>query len=181
MSGMDWVPSLTYGQELVLITGTTRSRVDLLMSGDLDVDVIGKVEDTDDLFVHRIVGEVYFSETGRTSGGRLTWGIMPVQEDFSEIDADAPWDLSGDMFNEPEIANLRFWHIRNLVASGTAYDNWDATGSGHITPWHFHVDIKPRQKFGSRLNLWPAMFFSTTDADSQVRVAQYLRLLCSGR
>lgn len=178
---MDWVPSLTYAQSIVLITGGVRSVVSLLMSGDLDTDVIGKVEDTDDLFCHRIVGEVYFSESARTSAGRLTWGIMPVQEDYTQVDADVPWDTTQDVFSDIETSNLRYWHIRNLIASGTTYDNYDASGSAHVTPWHFHVDIKPRQKFGSRLNLWPGLMFSTTDADSTVRVEQYLRLLVSGR
>lgn len=186
MSNMDWVPCLNFGATVTLTSAGVPSGADLLMSSDIDADVVGKIEDTDDLFCHRIVGDVWIDVSAGNVGQDLFWGIMPLQEDIDNQVAQLPWDETTYIFTASMSANLRFWDMRNLRLLSASWSN-SVTSPATVTPlnpWYFHVDITPKQKFGGRLNLWPAFVGSVSvgaNPNPVIRYTPYLRLLCSGR
>jgi len=181
MAGLDWVPQVDYGGFPVTNVGS--NLVIDLMSPDADQDVIGKVEDTDDLFVHRIVGELFIDVTNVTAFSQMLVAIMPLQFSVTDVTAQLPWDPLGSFWSDINNANLRFWMMRTHIFAGTSWTSMNrAAGSSQadIPYWH-HVDIKPRQKVGSRLNLWPTVVISLSDGEATVRCGSNLRLLVSGR
>jgi len=179
---MDWVPQVDYGAD----TSNVGANITLvLMSPDAGQDVEGKVEDTDDLFVHRIVGDVFFTCVNATQGMQLMIGIMPLQFNVETFSPQLPWDDLASFWGAAlaENANLRYWGLRTYELASTGLTNANAAAGGNNAsiPWHWHWDLKPRQKIGSRLNLWPTLVFSFTDPECSFRVNSRLRLLVSGR
>jgi len=182
MSGMDWVPCLDYGTEQ---SNTGSNLVVPLLAPDSGIDVIGKIEDTDDIFIHRIVGEVYWNVTGITAGTDVMMSIMPLQFNVENFSPQLPWNTPSSFWGSAlgENVNLRYWALRTFHAAGTSMTNYTQAAGACMEsiPWYFHWDIKPRQKVGSRLNIWPCFVFSMSDSEGAVRLRTNLRVLASGR
>lgn len=170
---MDWVPCFGYGVTLTANAAETAARELLQLPDFAAVDSVGLVEDTDDLFIHRIVGFVAMSNGHATSDAISLWRIMPLQADLETGVVQVPWDPVGTSLASGQVANFRFWaeRFRTLLPG----DSPENTSVDH--PFWTQVDIHPKQAVGRRLNLWPSLVVMTGATIGPVRATPYLRLL----
>lgn len=108
-----------------------------------------------------------------------------MQVDLSLGTLEVPWDPALNTMREgleaDNLANLRFWdeRIGDDHFAGPGGLSPDPMYNMGFTdhPWWSHVDIKPKQQFGQRRNLWPALMIENhSDTDSMI-VKVWLRML----
>ncbi len=161
----DWVPCRSYGTGLLINPGELRF-VPLYTLPDAAVDDVNVVEDASDaLFMYRIVGDF----TGAIPDPTVSfhnWGIriMPVQGDIDSGDLDPPVNIvTSDLDNEA-FANLRWWGERRRHDAPPFLQLYEDHGTFSHPHWT-HIDLKPRQAFGQKMNLWPALVIWNGSAD----------------
>lgn len=180
---MDWVPCTRYGTRIVQATGLTFAFP--LYELPVIADEVDRFEESQDLFIHRIVGTVGIGHLTAAGGAPVDtlnawmWRIMPMQADLSAGTLDLPWDPAVSMrdgASAGSIANLRFWdeRIGEDIGDSTAGTN-NLSPVDH--PYWSHVDIRPKQKFGQRLNLWPTLVLENASASDSTLMIMWLRLL----
>lgn len=187
---LDWVPQLEYGQVLTLVSQPASHTGAALL---LELPPVGNVtefEEADSLRVERIVGQVRFEVSAASVGSNaLAWGISPFQADQDAAVPQVPWDTAtagASFVDNPLAQNLRHWHLRTHLWTGavltTQQDGSSATDQPELHPWHYVVDIRPKQRVGQQANLWPCLWFSvrSSSGTTTVRVTGLLRLLLRG-
>lgn len=182
---LDWVPCTNYGVRIIQTVGLTVARAlyDLPSASDR----VDEFEEASSLFIHRIVGTVGIGHLGAGGGPPVDtvnawmWRIMPLQADLTASAIDVPWDpvtdsMRNGAFSAANIANLRFWdeRIGEDVGDSTADIN-NLSPVDH--PYWSHVDIRPKQKFGLKLNLWPTLVLENASANDSTVMTMWLRLL----
>jgi len=182
----DWVPCTGYGERRTLANGTT------LVFPLYDLPAIAEshdeFEEQSSLFILRIVGTIGVGHLTGAGGPPVDtvnpwmWRIMPLQADLTVPTVDLPWDPAVNNMREGvdagPIANLRFWdeRIGEDIGDSTANVN-NLSPVDH--PYWSHVDIRPKQRFGLKLNLWPCIVFQNTSANDFTIFRLWLRLLVS--
>ncbi len=176
---MDWISCTNYGTGLTA-NSSNMSATTLYSLPDAAADDVDKVEDADDvLFCHRIVGTIAAQKVEDTTVFvRWGWRIMPLQADIDLVVPELPMAATTDL-NDPDFANLRWWAERYFESS--ILETTHQTGLDTIShPWWTNVDIKPKQAFGIKRNLWPALVLWNGSADD-LRVTHRFRMLVGYR
>ncbi len=161
----DWVPCTNYGTSLLVNAGELRF-TPLYRLPSAAFDDVTKVEDDSDmLFMHRIVGD-FTGAIGDPTVSFHNWGIriMPAQADIDGAAIDPPVDPTVNSLDTIQFANLRWWGERrrqDSPANEQLFNDHDTFSHPHWT----HLDIKPRQRFGQKLNLWPCLVIWNGSAD----------------
>lgn len=184
---LDWVPQLEYGQSLTLVNlvGGLHSGAVLLLELP-PVGAVTEFQPADSLRVERIVGEVRWDLSGVTGSTGLAWGISPFQADQDVLVPQIPWDPAGvgtSFLSNPLAQNLRHWTLKTYSGITSDMTTFDGnSGIPLVLPWHYHVDIRPKQRVGNESNLWPCLWASAQTGGANVvcRVTSTLRLLLRG-
>ncbi len=176
---MDWISCSNYGTAL-LANAQDLSATGLYKLPDLSIDEVDVVEDaSDSLFCHRIVGTIAAQKVEDTTVF-VNWGwrIMPLQADIELSVPELPVAATNDL-DDPDFANLRWWGERRFSTS--ILETTHMTGLDTIShPWWTNIDLKPKQAFGIKRNLWPCLVLWNGSADD-LRVVHRLRMLVGYR
>ncbi len=165
MAKKDWVPCSGYGTGFLINPGELRF-LPLYRLPNAVFDDVTKVEDSSDrLFMHRIVGDF----TGAIPDPTVAfhnWGIriMPCQADIDGAAIDPPVDPLASNLDDINFANLRWWGERRRHDSPPMFQLYEDHDIYSHPSWT-HIDLKPRQVFGQKLNLWPALVVWNGSAD----------------
>ena len=172
----DWVVPKSYGTNLLILAGELRF-IPLYKLPAAATDDVSEVEDaSDSLFLHRIVGDF----TGWIDEITVVfhqWGIrlMPVQADIDAVELEPPVDITTNDLDTPAFANLRWWGERRRMDFPPSDFEFEDHASFTHPNWT-HIDVKPRQPFGQKMNLWPGLVVWNGAADD-MRFTHRFRLL----
>ncbi len=184
--GMDWVPVDSYGSVFNLApdSSVVVSMYSLLGTTS---DTRGIFEETDDFFIERVVGRVsIFNQDSEAVDSFIPTvaRVMPLQADYTTSTLQLPWDPSGALSNlilDGDIANTRFWWERLQYVETPRSAAFLVGVEPHWQidhhPWWGQIDIRPRQKFGSRLNLWPGLVVFNGSENDAIQFRMNARML----
>lgn len=165
---MDWTPLVAYGDE-ISVAGPGTAYVILYPLPDLGAagtaEFLVEDDDSTQLYLERIVGEVYVSAS--VSPAAVAWQLMPLGVDYDAPAILSPFTADWSPGNT-EWANLRWW------ARQWYYTDTDLLPSKVDHPAWTHVDIHPRQMMGRKRELWPVLCLYTSTGTT-VRFRHYLR------
>lgn len=178
---MDWTVPENYGRPLIF-PPTSLAAVPLYRIPDAATDDVSEVQDENDhLFLNRIVGQVYPSFLNPTVAfARIGWRLMPLQADIDANALQLPVDPAVTTLDDQDFANLRWWDERRMEIPVPIPGANETIDPVVTHPWWSHMDCKPKQSFGFKDNLWPALVVWNGSAD-ELTIVQRLRLLCSYR
>ena len=166
---MDWVPASGYGSTQA-IGSAQQADFPLLDRARFAVnsEVVGVVEESDELFVHRIVGQYacWWQDIPGTYPAQ-----MRLWPGLFDLDAGGTVSVPGDVSLDTS-ANARFWWDRKQFPEIDFPTCFDVINH----PWWWQLDIKPKQKLGV-LEV-PVLSFRNSSSQP-MNVAWWWRLLVS--
>lgn len=147
---IDGVPMVEYGNGVVVNPSST-TYVILYPLPDYigDAELLYEDDVTQNLFLHRISGEVRMAYTQPDDvAGAVS--LMPLGVNYDTITVNPPF-ASPWTFQSQEWANQPHWwkreYLPELVSAPSLVDH----------PWWTRVDIKPRRLTGVKYNQWPVL------------------------
>lgn len=181
MGRMDWVPGGLFGEALTVGTGTIGQFTLYADREDSAASEFDQYEDDNELFIHRIVGQMhYFSNIAEN---RALFEVLIVPGLMDVDGANSPQTIfgAGDVVAigsgyDAEKANGRIWYHRKVATVDSLANFGGLDAINH--PWWTFIDIKPRQKIG--INESPILVIINTGANGvSIGCIHNLRMLMS--
>lgn len=150
MSRFDWIPCLGYRTSVIFDFGECNQQPLLDPTAIDAIDVVGRVEVSQGLFIHRIVGPVFHTVVdGEQPAAYLEYGITPGLFEVEGGNTAQTIFGSGSDFAssgmDGERANGEHWHVRQRFVRPIFQEGGASPLTEVDIPWWTFVDIKPKR------------------------------------